>query len=151
MYKKLLFSTCLSEYCDHIFNFALSLTIENNAKLWIYHGLGRLDLNEEETINKIKDSETRMNEAYAEQMKNRGFSDYMINVSDGNQVDKMSSLAKDAGIDAIVIGTSTKTPLEAGEGPTSGFLGTTATEIILKAPCPVIVVPPSLLPGLAKG
>ena len=63
----------------------------------------------------------------------------------------MSKLAKNAGIDVIIIGTSTKTPLEAGEGPTSGFLGTTASEIILKAPSPVIVVPPSLLPGLVKG
>ena len=151
MYKKILFGTCLSEYCDHIFNFALNLAIENNAKLWIYHGLGRLDLSEEETNEKIKDSETRMVEAYAERMKNRGFSDYMINVSDGDQVDKMSSLAKDAGIDAIIIGTSTKTPLEVGEGPASGSLGLTAAEMILKAPCPVIVVPPSLLPGLAKG
>lgn len=111
MYKKILFGTCLSEYCDHIFNFALNLAIENNAKLWIYHGLGRLDLSEEETIKKIKDSETRMVEAYAERMKNRGFSDYMINVSDGDQVDKMSNLAKNADIDAIIIGTSTKTPL----------------------------------------
>ncbi|RLC03785.1 MAG: hypothetical protein DRH34_05115 [Deltaproteobacteria bacterium] len=151
MYNKILFGTCLTEYCDHIFNFAINLAIENNAKLWIYHGLGSLDLNEEETIKKIKDSETRMVEAYAERMKNRGFSDYMINVSDGDQVDKMSSLAKDAGIDAIVIGTSTKTPLDVGEGPASGSLGLTATEMILKAPCSVIVVPPSLLPGLAKG
>jgi len=151
MYKKLLFGTCLMEYCDHIFNFSLNLAIENNAKLWIYNGLGPLDLNEEEIIEKIKDGETLAAEAYTERMKNRGFSDYMINVSDGDKVGKMLKLVKNAGIDAIIIGTSTKTPLEAGEGPTSGFLGTTATEIILKAPCPVIVVPPSLLPGLAKG
>lgn len=92
-----------------------------------------------------------MVEAYAERMKNRGFSDYMINVSDGDKVSEMSKLAKNAGIDAIVIGTSTETPLEAGEGATSGSLGPMAAEIILKAPCPVIVVPPSLLPGLAIG
>ncbi len=151
MYKKLLFGTCLSEYCDHIFNFALSLAIENDAKLWIYHGLGRLDLSEEEIAKKTRDIETRVLEAYVERMKNRGFSDYMINVVDGDQVDKMSNLAKNADIDAIIIGTSTKTPLEAGEGPVAGSLGPTATEIILKAPCPVIVVPPSLLPGLATG
>jgi len=127
------------------------LAIENNAKLWIYHGLGRLDLSEEETIKKIKDAETQVVEAYAERMKNRGFSDYMINVSDGDKVSEMSKLAKNAGIDAIIIGTSTKTPLEAGEAPASGLLGTTASEMILKAPCPVIVVPPALLPGLAIG
>ncbi len=151
MYKKILFGTCLTAYCDHIFNFALNLAIENNARLWIYHGLGRLDVNEEEAIEKIKDGETHMVEAYAERMKNRGFSDYMINVSNGNKVSEMSKLAKNAGIDAIVIGTSTETPLEAGEGSVSSSLGPTAAEIILKAPCPVIVVPPSLLPGLAIG
>ncbi len=151
MYKKLLFSTCLTEYCDHIFNFALNASIENNAKLWIYHGLGHLNLSEGETIKKIKDGETNVAEAYTELMKNRGFSDYMINVSDGDEVGEMAKLAKNAGIDAIIIGTSTETPLEVGEGPASGSLGPTAAEIILKAPCPVIVVPPSLLPGLAKG
>ena len=151
MYKKLLVSTCLTEYCDHIFNFALNMAIENNAKLWIYHGLGRLNLSEGETVEKIKDGETSVAEAYAEQMKNRGFSDYMINVSDGDKVGEMSKLAKNAEIDAIIIGTSTETPLEVGEGPASGSLGPIAAEIILKAPCPVIVVPPSLLPGLARG
>ena len=111
MYKKILFGTCLMEYCDHIFNFSLNLAIENNAKLWIYNGLGPLDLNEEEIIKKIKDGETLAAEAYTERMKNRGFSDYMINVSDGDQVGKMLKLVKNAGIDAIVIGTSTKTHL----------------------------------------
>jgi len=151
MYKKILFSTCLTEYCDHIFNFALDMAIENNAKLWIYHGLGHLNLSESETVEKIKNGETRMVEAYAELMKNRGFSDYMINVSDGDKVGEMSKLAKNAEIDAIIIGTSTETPLEVGEGPATGSLGPIAAEIILKAPCPVIVVPPSLLPGLARG
>ena len=151
MYKKILIGTCLSAYCDHIFNFALNLAIENNARLWIYHGLGYLDLSEGETIEKIKDGETRMVEAYAERMKNREFSDYMINVSNGDKVSEMSKLAKNARIDAIVIGTSTETPLDVGEGSVSNSLGPTAAEIILKAPCPVIVVPPSLLPGLAIG
>ena len=151
MYKKILIGSCLTAYCDHIFNFALNLAIENNARLWIYHGLERLDLSEEETIAKIKDGETRMVEAYTQRMKNRGFSDYMINVSNGDKVSEMSKLAKNAGIDAIVIGTSTETPLDVGEGSVSSSLGPTAAEIILKAPCPVIVVPPSLLPGLAIG
>ncbi len=151
MYTKILFGTCLTDYCDHIFNFALNLAAENNARLWIYHGLGRLDTDEKETIERIKDSETRMVAAYSERMKNRGFSDYMINVSDGDPVSEMVKLAKNAGVDAIVIGTSTETPLEAGEGAMSSSLGATAARIILKAPCPVIVVPPALLPGLAIG
>ena len=89
--------------------------------------------------------------AYSEWMKNREFSDYMINVSDCDPVGEMVKLAKNAGIDAIVIGTSTDIPLQAGEGAMSSSLGTTAVEVILKAPCPVIVVPPAFLPGLAKG
>ncbi|RUA00396.1 MAG: hypothetical protein DSY89_06670, partial [Deltaproteobacteria bacterium] len=149
MYNKILFGTCLTAYCDHIFNFALNLAAENNARLWIYHGLGRLDIGEKETIEKIKDGETRMVAAYSEWMKKREFSDYMINVSDGDPVGEMVKLAKNAGIDAIVIGTSTDIPLQAGEGAMSSSLGTTAVEVILKAPCPVIVVPPALLPGLA--
>lgn len=151
MYKKILFGTCLTEYCDHIFNFALNLAIENKARLWIYHGLGQLDASEEEIVAKIKDGETRVVDAYKDKMKNRGFTDYMINISSGDSVAEMAKLAKNAGVDAIVIGTSTDTPLEAGEGAISGTLGSTAAEMILKAPCPVIVVPPSLLPGLATG
>ena len=44
MLKKILFGTCLTEYCNHIFTYALNLSKENGAKLWIYHGLGRLNL-----------------------------------------------------------------------------------------------------------
>ena len=44
MYKRILFSTCMTEYCGHVFTFALNTAKENNAKLWIYHGLGRLNL-----------------------------------------------------------------------------------------------------------
>ena len=54
MYKKILFGTCLTDYCGHIFNFALNLAIENNARLWIYHGLSHNDLSEGEAIEKIK-------------------------------------------------------------------------------------------------
>jgi len=51
----------------------------------------------------------------------------------------------------MVVGTSTKTPLEVGEGAMNNTLGSTVNETILKAPCPVIVVPPALVPGLAQG
>lgn len=27
MYKKILFGTCLTEYCEHIFNFALNMVL----------------------------------------------------------------------------------------------------------------------------
>ena len=38
MFKKILFGSCLTEYCDHIFNYALNLAKINDDKLWIYHG-----------------------------------------------------------------------------------------------------------------
>ncbi len=151
MYKKLLFGTCLTEYCEHIFNFALNLATENKAKLWIYHGLGRLNASEDEIIEKIKEGERRVAEAYKNKLRSRGFTDYMINISNGDEVSEMCKLAKNAGMDAIIIGTSTSTPLEAGEGSTNASLGDKVSEILLKAPCSVIVVPPSLLPGLAQG
>jgi hypothetical protein len=49
MYRKILVGTCLTEYCDHIFRFALNLAKEHSAKLWIYHGLGRLNMSEQKS------------------------------------------------------------------------------------------------------
>mgnify|MGYP000370313465 CR=1 FL=1 len=57
MNKKILFCTCLTEYCEHIFNVALNMTKESNARLWIYHGLGGLNSSEEKTIEAIKKAE----------------------------------------------------------------------------------------------
>ena len=62
MYKKILFNTCLTEYCDHIFNFALNIAMENDAKLWIYYGIGRLSGDEEKTEQAIKESESKRKE-----------------------------------------------------------------------------------------
>jgi flavin-dependent dehydrogenase len=59
--------------------------------------------------------------------------------------------ASRAGIEAIVMGTSTETPLAAGESVSPGVLGEVAAELSLWAPCPVIVVPPALIPGLSRG
>ena len=75
----------------------------------------------------------------------------MINVSAGDEVSEISKLARNAQIDVMVVGTSTKTPLEVGEGAMNSTLGSTVNKTILKAPCPVIVVPPALVPGLVQG
>jgi nucleotide-binding universal stress UspA family protein len=147
MFKKILFGTCLTEYCDHVFNFALNLARENNAKLWIYHGLGPGT-----TTDDIKKAaEGKVAEAYVRKMKDRGFTDYMINVSDGDVVSGLAKLARDAQIDLLVMGTSTQTPLEIAEAAQPGKLGPTAAETLLASPCPVLVVPPSMIPGLAQG
>jgi len=151
MYKKILFGTCLTEYCNHIFNFALNLAQENDAKLWIYYGIGPLKLDETKTEQAIKEAETKVAQAYVGQMKKSGFDNYAINVSDGNVVSEISTLARNAAVDILVMGTSTNTPLAMGESTNIGSLGPITADILLWAPCPVIVVPPSLIPGLARG
>jgi len=150
-YKKILFGTCLTDYCDHIFNFALNLAKENDAKLWIYHGLGRLAGSEGEATEAIKAAEAKVAEAYGERMKKQGISEYMINVSKGDVASEISKLARNAGIDLMVMGTSDAVPIAAGESVKVPSLGPVAAETVLKAPCPVLVVPPSLIPGLASG
>jgi nucleotide-binding universal stress UspA family protein len=151
MFKKILFGSCLTEYCDNIFNFALNLARENDAKLWIYHGLGRLNLSGEKVIEAIKQAEAKVKEAYVDKMKKQDFNNYAINVSDGDVVSEISKLARNAGIDAMVMGTSTAAPIELAESVNTGPLGSVAAETILWAPCPVIIVPPALVPGLARG
>jgi len=150
MYKRILFSTCLTEYCEHIFTFALNMAKENNAKLWIYHGLGRLNLSEDETNEKIAEAEARVKEAYGNKLTDKGLDDYMINVSDGDIVSEITKLARNAKIDAIIMGTATKAPIAAGEDIRVGPLGQVTANTILWSPCPVLVVPPALVPGLTR-
>ena len=152
MYKKILFSTCLTEYCDHIFNYTINLAQENSAKLWIYYGLGRLNYDDEAKVEQaIKQAGEKVGQAYIQKMRDRDFTDYAINVSDGDVVSEISKLARNAGIDLMVMGTSTNTPLATGETTNIGPLGKTTSETLLWAPCPVMVIPPALIPGLATG
>jgi len=151
MYKKILFSTCLTEYCEHIFNFALNLAKENDAKLLIYYGIGRINLDETQAEQAIIDAEDKVAQAYVQQMKDRKFEDYAINVRDGDVVSELSKLARNAAVDLMVMGTSTDTPLAMGESSNVGTLGPVTADAVLWAPCPVMIVPPSLIPGLSRG
>ena len=151
MYKKILFGTCLTEYCDHIFNYTLNLAKDNEASLWIYCGLGRLNLNQEQVTQAIKNAEAQVADAYVERIRTKGLVDYKINVSDGDVASEMTKLARNAGMDVIVMGTSTQAPISIGEDINVGPLGPVVSETILWAPCPVLVIPQSLIPGLAQG
>jgi len=151
MYKKILFGTCLTDYCDHIFNFALNLAKENDAKLWIYYGIGRLNLDEAKAEQAVKEAESNVAKAYVKKMKDRGFDNYVINVSEGDVVSEVSKLARNAAVDLMVMGTSTNTPLALGGSPNVGSLGPIIADAVLWAPCPVMIIPPSLIPGLARG
>jgi len=151
MYKKILFSTCLTDYCNHIFHFALNLAKENDARLWIYHGLGKMNFDEAKVEQAIKEAEAKVTEAYVGQMKDSGFDNYAINVGDGDIVSELSKLARNSAVDLMVMGTSTETPVAMGESTSVVPLGEITAEALLWAPCPVIIVPPSLIPGLARG
>ena len=151
MYKKILFSTCLTEYCDHIFNFTLNLAKENDAKLMIYYGMGRINLDETHAEQAIKEAEAKVAHAYVQKMKDREFENYAINVSDGDVVSELSKLARNAAVDLMVMGTSTDTPLDMGGSSNVASLGSVTADAVLWAPCPVMIVPPSLIPGLARG
>lgn len=83
-------------------------------------------------------------------MKRRGFDNFAINVSDGDVVSEITRLARNANVDVIIMGTSTKAPIAAGESVRVSPLGSVTAETVLWAPCPVLVVPPSLVPGLTR-
>ncbi|MBW1636256.1 MAG: universal stress protein [Deltaproteobacteria bacterium] len=150
MYKKILYNTCLTEYCDHVFNFALNLAEENNARLLIYYGIGRLN-GGDNVEELIKEGESKVAEAYVGRMKERAFDNYAINVTDGDAAGELSKLARNAGADLMVMSTSTELPLDTGESPQDESFSKLTAEALLRAPCPVLVIPPSLIPGLARG
>jgi nucleotide-binding universal stress UspA family protein len=150
MFKKILVCTDLSKYCDLVISYGLNMAKEYDARLWIYHGLGRLHLGEEETEQAIKKGEARVVEAYGDKIKKNGLEKYTINVSDGDVVSEITKLARNAGVDTIVMGPSAKEPTAVGEGVRVAPLGPVATDTILWAPCPVMIIPPALLPGLTR-
>jgi len=100
-------------YCEHILHFSLNMPKENNAKLWTYYGLGRLNLTQDEAVKEIGKAEARVKEAYVDTMRREGFDNYSINVSDGDVVSEIVKLAWNAAVDVIVMGTDTKVPMAA--------------------------------------
>lgn len=90
-----------------------------------------------------------MKELFGAKMKEQGFDNYAINVSDGDIVSEITKLARNINVDVIIMGTSTKVPTAAGESTKMSPLGAVTAETVLWAPCPVLIVPPALVPGLA--
>jgi nucleotide-binding universal stress UspA family protein len=125
------------------------MAVENDAKLWIYHGIGRLKRNQHQVEEAIKDAEAKVETAYVDKMKKRDFINYMINVSNGDVVNEITKLARNTSADLIVMGTSSDAPIGIGDSSNVGAFGETAKNIILQAPCPVLAIPPSLVPGPA--
>jgi len=151
MYKKILFNTCLTEYCDHIFNFTLNLVQENDASLWIYYGLGKMEADQSKIAAAIQEAEEKISSAYVDRLRSHNITNYKINVSEGDLAGEIEKLAKNTGVDVMVMGTATHAPIAIGEDISITPLSSTAADIILMAPCPVLVLPPSQIPGLARG
>lgn len=124
------------------------MAIENDAKLWIYHGLGRLKMGQAGVEAAINEAEAKVKTAYADKMKARGFNNYQINVTEGDVISELTKLARNTSADIMVMGTSTDAPIDTGDSTNVGSFGETAQEIILWVSCPVLVVPPSMVPGL---
>ena len=124
---------------------------EHNAKLWIYHGLGRVHLTRDETAEEIRKAEARVTEAYVDTIRQEGFDNYSINVSDGDVVSEIVKLARNAAVDVIVMGTDTKVPMQTGEDVRVGPLGSVTMDTLLWSPCPVLVIPPAMVPGFTRG
>ena len=150
MFKKILVCTDLTKYCDYVFSYGLNMAKEYDATLWIYYGLGRLHLSEEEATQEIKKGEASAAEAYVDKIKKSGLEKYTINVSYGDIVSEITKLARSAEVDIILMGPSSKEPSVVGEQIRVAPLGPVTTNTILWASCPVMVIPPALLPGLTR-
>ncbi len=96
-----------------------------------------------------KDAEAKAKTTYANKMKDRGFKNYPINVTDGDVVSELTELARNTSADILAMGTSTDAPIDTGDSTNVGSFGETAQEIILWAPCPVMIIPPATVPRLA--
>ena len=128
-------------------------------KMWMQLDAGKQPIENSKTKRigrpqveqEIKKAGDKVGQAYIQKMKDRGFGDYVINVSDGDVVSEISKLARNAAIDLMVMGTSTDTPLAMGGTTHIGPLGAITADALLWAPCPVLIIPPALIPGLAMG
>jgi nucleotide-binding universal stress UspA family protein len=69
---------------------------------------------------------------------------------DGDVVNEIVKLARNASVDLIVMGTDTKVPIQAGEDVRVGPLGAVTMDTLRWSPCPVLVIPPAMVPGLTR-
>ncbi len=142
MYKKILFGTCLTEYCDPIFNFALNLARENNAKLWIYYGLAHYEpwYGEFDSyhIDRVMDWQIKKAHAYQKDFCSRHLEDcatYTTHIEVGNPAQKTLEFIDDKKIDMVVM---------CRTGKTGDFdMGNVAQKVAIKSPVPVAIAPSS--------
>ena len=140
MFTKILWATDGSQYADHALDLAKSLAQQDSASLVAFHSIEHItgpgargafteDADEDERRTKIK--------GQVKDLTDQGMNVDLKVVHGGmtGAAHTIAEIAKEDGVDLIVIGTRGHTPL-AGL-----LLGGVTQRLLHIAPCPVLVVP----------
>lgn len=140
--QKILFPTDFSENSNYAFDYALDLSKKFGARLYILHVIHELidttgfyvpniSLDQLQT-DLVKGAEEMMGRFIKEKMGE--FKEYeTMNIIGLPHIEVMN-VAKDKGIDMIVMGTHGRTGID------RVLFGSTAEKVVKKAPCPVLTV-----------
>lgn len=140
--KKILFPTDFSDNSNYAFDYALDLAKKFGARLYILHVIHELidttgfyvpniSLDQLQT-DLVKGAEEMMDRFIKEKMGD--FKEYeTMNIIGLPHIEVMN-VAKDKGIDMIVMGTHGRTGID------RVLFGSTAEKVVKKAPCPVLTV-----------
>lgn len=140
--KKILFPTDFSENSNHASDYAVDLAQKLGARLYILHVIHELiDTTGFYIPNISLDQLQKDLEQGAEEMMNKfcrekmgDFRDYESASVIGLPYIEILNMAKEKGIDIIVMGTHGRTGID------RVLFGSTAEKVVKKAPCPVLTV-----------
>lgn len=140
--QKIMFPTDFSDNSNYAFDYALDLAKKFGARLYILHVIHELidttgfyvpNISLDQLQNDlVKGAEEMMDRFIKEKMGD--FKDYeTMNIIGLPHIEVMN-VAKDKGIDMIVMGTHGRTGID------RVLFGSTAEKVVKKAPCPVLTV-----------
>lgn len=140
--KKILFPTDFSENSNHASDYAVDLAQKLGARLYILHVIHELiDTTGFYIPNISLDQLQKDLEQGAEEMMNKfcrekmgDFRDYESTSVIGLPHIEILNMAKEKGVDIIVMGTHGRTGID------RVLFGSTAEKVVKKAPCPVLTV-----------
>ena len=140
--KKVLFPTDFSENSNYAFDYAVGLAQKLNARLYVLHVIHELiDTTGFYIPNISLDQLQKDLEKGAEEMMDKFCGERMGDFKDYEPMNviglphiEILSVAKEKGIDMIVMGTHGRTGID------RVLFGSTAEKVLKKAPCPVLTV-----------
>ncbi|MEK6726739.1 MAG: universal stress protein [Deltaproteobacteria bacterium] len=140
--KKVLFPTDFSENSNYAFDYALDLAQKLGARLYILHVIHELidttgfyipNISLDELQKDLEKGAEKMMEKFCKDRMG-DFKEYeCINIIGLPHIEILS-VAKEKGIDMIVMGTHGRTGID------RVLFGSTAEKVVKKAPCPVLTV-----------